>query len=192
MSREENIRQVVFNLEKQNELHSFIRSDINKVILNFIKKNSTERQGFLGSLLHSFPKEQQDELIGFYKAVNLTSHNNLPLCDRTFLKLCREKMNDAVIPGELKIALCTALKASETALAMRDKLLLLMAGVSGGYLGSQSPIFTVFILCVLSVLYKDVAKMGMVFDFVCKMGDRLDSLANHIAQQQAPAIGTAK
>ncbi len=188
MSRNENIQQ----LEKQNESLSLIRSDVNKIILKWIKKNAPEQQGFLGALLHPSSNEQLDQLILFYKAVNLARYNDLPLCDRTFLALCREKMNSVVVSGDFKIALSAAIKASEDTLAMRDKLLLLIAGVMTGFLGSQSPIFTVFILGALAVLYKDVAKMGLVFDFVSKMGDRLDSLAAETAQKSARTMGMAK
>lgn len=193
MSRNENIQWVIPYLEKQGELFSSVRSDVNKIILNCIKKNAKEQQGFLGSFLHSSSKEQHDQLVDFYRSVNPASHNNSPLCDRVFLALCREKMNTTVIPPESKVALCAALKTGEVTLAMRDKLLLLVAGVMAGFLGSQSPIFTVLIMGMLAVLYKDVAKMGMVFDFVCKLGDRLDSMAGQTAHQPASTImGSAK
>lgn len=192
MLRTENIQQKIPYLEKQSESLFFIRSDINKIILKWIEKNAEKQGGFLGSFLHSSSKEQHDQLIGFYKAVNLVSYNNSPLCDRTFLMLCREKMNSVDISGDLKMALNAVLKTSEATLAMRDKLLLLVAGVTAGFLGSQSTIFTVFILGVLALLYKDVTKIGMVFDFVCKLGDRLDSFANQTVHQSASSNGISK
>jgi hypothetical protein len=47
-------------------------------------------------------------------------------------------------------------------------------------------------LAGLVVLYKDITKMGVVFDFVRKLGDSLDSLANQTVHQSAPTNGISK